>query len=518
LLIRREIAALAPSVWKDRKFREVSQLIQDCAGLYFEITTDQPWIAPGEPVISSFEIVNRSHAAIKLLQVKSAPLAFDSTLNTELKDNKLITFKTKKNLLSSSEYSDPYWLREEHSQGLFNVPNPSLIGKPENGPAVWVDYTIEVYGEKISLSTPLVYKWTDPVKGELSRPFEIVPPVLINLSQKVYVFKDVAPKTIGVLIKSNSGSAQSSTVRLVLPSGWKSEPTSAMVDLTKRGEEKKIEFVIVPGVADGTFTIQAQAEINGKTYSNSVQTIAYDHIPFQTLLPPAKSTVVRLDIKKEGQVIGYIQGAGDGVPEALRNIGYEVWEMKDEEVTPANLRKVDAVVLGVRALNTNERIRHFMPDLLDYVKNGGTMVVQYNTNSDLEVDKFSPYPLTISRDRVTEENSEVRILKLDHPVLNYPNKISADDFKGWVQERGLYFPDKWDPAYQAVLSMNDTGEKPKDGSLLIASYGSGHYIYTGLSFFRELPEGVSGAYKLFANITSLGKTPKPQRQKVKSAK
>ena len=229
---------------------------------------------------------------------------------------------------------------------------------------------------------------------------------------------------------------------------------------------------------------------------------------------------MRVDVKKEGQLIGYITGAGDEVPAALRNLGYEVWEMKNEEVTPANLKKLDAVVLGVRALNTNERLRYFMPDLLKYVENGGTLITQYNTNFDLEIekDKFSPYPLNISRERVTEENSEVRLLLPDHPALNYPNKMKAEDFNGWVQERGLYFPDKWDPKFEAVLSMNDTGEPARDGSLLVAKYGTGHYVYTGISFFRELPEGVAGAYKLFANLASLGKQPKPKNQKLKTAK
>jgi hypothetical protein len=179
--------------------------------------------------------------------------------------------------------------------------------------------------------------------------------------------------------------------------------------------------------------------------------------------------------------------------------------MKDEEVVPENLKRLDAVVLGVRALNTNGRIHFMMKDLLEYVKQGGTMVVQYNTNGDLEADNFSPYALHLSRDRVTQENSEVRILKPEHPLLNTPNKITAADFTGWIQERGLYFPDKWDPHFEAILSMNDKGENPKDGSLLVAKYGNGHYVYTGLSFFRELPEGVAGAYKLFANIVSLGK-------------
>jgi len=516
LQIRKQIQNLAPSVWKDRKFKEVSQLIQDCAGLYLEVVADQPWFAPGELVTTSFEVVNRSTTPIKLLQIRSNSLTIDSVMQADLAFNKLFNFKTKKALLASSKYSDPYWLREEHTEGLFKVPAESFIGKPENDPAVLVNFSVEIIGEKIDLSVPLIYKWTDPEKGELVRPFEIVPPVFVSLSQNVYVFKDSNPKSVSVNLKSASGNKIAGTVKPLLPEGWKSEPASIIIDLAKRGEEKKVDFMIYPAQGLGSFMIRAQVEVNSKTYTSAVQTISYDHIPFQTLLPAAKATIVKLDLKTEGQVIGYIQGAGDGIPEALRNIGYEVWEMKDDEVTPLNLKKIDAIVLGVRALNTNERIRHYMPDLLEYVKNGGTMIVQYNTNFATKVEKFSPYPLNLSRERVTEENSEVRILKPDHAALNYPNKITADDFKGWVQERGLYFPDKWDPNFEALLSMNDTGETaPKDGSLLVAKYGNGHYVYTGLSFFRELPEGVPGAYKLFANLTSLGKTPKLPAQKIK---
>jgi hypothetical protein len=258
------------------------------------------------------------------------------------------------------------------------------------------------------------------------------------------------------------------------------------------------------------------AEINGNGYDLSVQTIAYDHIPTQTLLPKAEAKIVRINLKTEGNVIGYITGAGDDVPAALRNMGYQVWEMKDDEVTAENLKKVDALVLGIRTLNTHERIRYMMNDLLEYVKGGGTMIVQYNTSNGLKTDSFSPYPLTLSRDRVTEENAEVRILKPEHPLLNSPNKISESDFAGWEQERGLYYPNKWDQNFEALLSMNDTGENPLDGSLLVAKYGTGHYVYTGLSFFRELPEGVPGAYKLFANIVSLGKPKKPESTKVKN--
>jgi hypothetical protein len=219
---------------------------------------------------------------------------------------------------------------------------------------------------------------------------------------------------------------------------------------------------------------------------------------------------------KEGSVIGYISGAGDDIPSALRNMGYEVWEMKNEEVRKENLQRLDAVVLGIRALNTNDRIQYMLPDLLDYVEQGGTLVMQYNNSNGLDAKQFSPYPVSISRNRVTEEDAAVKFLNPTNPVLNVPNKINPHDFDGWVQERGLYFPDKWDPQFTPVLSMNDTGEEPQDGSLLVAKYGKGYYIYTGLSFFRELPEGVPGAYKLFANIVSLGKPKQPEGPKVKS--
>jgi hypothetical protein len=274
----------------------------------------------------------------------------------------------------------------------------------------------------------------------------------------------------------------------------------------KDAEETK-SFKVYPAQQEISTTIKAVAEMEGRTYDLALQTITYDHIPTQTLLPKAQAAVARINLKKVGSVVGYIKGAGDDVPRALRTMGYEVWEMKNEDVTAENLKRVDAVVLGIRAVNTNERIGFMMNVLLEYVRQGGTMVAQYNTNGDLETDKFSPYPLTLSRDRVTDEEAEVRILKPGHPLLNAPNKITQKDFAGWVQERGLYFPNKWDPNFEAILSMNDPGEPPKDGSLLVATYGEGYYIYTGLSFFRELPEGVSGAYKLFANLVSARKRP-----------
>lgn len=515
--IRKALLLLEQSVWVKRKLLEVEQLIKDCTGLYLEVTTTHYMATPGESVQLSFEVINRSPASIVLEKLESKALRFDSTLSLSLKDNFPITFKSTKQIQQNLPYSAPFWLSQPHATGLYTVTDPQLIGKPENDPAIMIEAAVRIQGELIKVSVPVVHKWTDPVKGELARPFEIVPPVFANFSQSVFVLKDQTPQYVTVLVKSGSQRKMKGDVKLDLPSGWTSSPATIPFELQKINEELSLTFLVVGGSEELDASIRAIAQIEGKEFSVSYRQIQYDHIPVQTLLPPAQARALRINARKEGSVIGYIRGAGDDIPVSLRNLGYEVWEMKDEEITPANLKRVDAVVLGIRALNTNERIRYNMPTLFNYVREGGTLVVQYNTSNDLELDadKIAPYPLKLSRDRVTQEDSEVRILKPDHPLLNYPNKITPADFEGWIQERGLYFPSSWGEPFEALLSMNDKGEPARDGSLLVAPYGEGYYIYTGLSFFRELPEGVPGAYKLFANLVSAGKPKKPVAPKSK---
>ena len=508
--IRKEILILENSVWKIRKLKEVEQLIQDCLGLYIEAKANQYWISPGQEVSVNFEVINRSNVGVTLQEIKSEALSFDSTLALLLKNDVSVVFKSKKTLNVSKTYSDPYWLQQPHGLGLFSVTNKALIGKPQNDPAVTISFKLKVGEEILSLTRPMIYKWTDQVKGELWRPAEIVPPISVSLTEKVLIFSDENPRDVNVKIESASEIALHGNLTLQLPSGWRSEPASVPFKLKARGEERIVNFKLYPSKNEITSTLKGIAEVNGKTYDQAIQTIAYDHIPTQTLLPKAEAKLARINLKSEGNQIGYIRGAGDDIPTALRTMGYEVWEMRNDEVSLENLKRLDAIVLGIRALNVNERIRFVMPVLLEYVKLGGTVVVQYNTNGNIATDNFSPYPLKVSRERVTEEQAEVRILKPDHPVLNIPNKITARDFEGWVQERGLYFASEWDSNFESILSMNDVGETPKDGGLLVAKYGEGYYIYTGLSFFRQLPEGVSGSYKLFANIVSLGKTKKPK--------
>lgn len=503
--IRKEIQALEASVWKDRKLRETEQLIADCLGLYVEVTTSTFQTAPGENVKASIELLNRSGLPLQIGNAKAPALKWDSLFTAPLETNIPLVVNIRATLNADAGYSDPYWLRAPHTTGLYSVEDKNKIGMPQNPPAVMFSFDVYVGDELLALQRPLIYKWVDPVKGELWRPFEIVPPVSVNLSENVLVFGTREPKQVTLLVKSYSDQALAGTVKLILPEAWRAEPSSLAFQLSGRGGEESKTITVYPSPTEYYGSITAVATVNGKSYDRSLQIISYEHFPIQTLLPRAEAKAVRIELRKEGETVGYIRGAGDEIPSALRNMGYEVWEMNNDEITPANLKRLDAVVMGVRALNTNERSRYFMPAVLDYVKQGGTLVVQYNTNSRMETENFSPYPLKIGRERVTDENSEVRILAPRHTVMNTPNKITAADFKNWVQERGLYFPSEWDDRYQAILSMNDKGESPKNSSLLVAEYGEGYYIYTGLSFFRELPEGVPGAYKLFANLVSLGK-------------
>jgi hypothetical protein len=213
-----------------------------------------------------------------------------------------------------------------------------------------------------------------------------------------------------------------------------------------------------------------------------------------------------LDLAVRAKRIGYVPGAGDSVADALKQMGCEVTTLAGADLTTNRLKDFDAVVIGIRAFNVRTDLVSHLPDLFAFVENGGTLVEQYNRpGNDLKTDKFAPYSLRISGERVTDENATIKFLAPDHPALNTPNKITTADFEGWVQERGIYFPNQWDEHFTPILACADPGEDPKSGALLIAQYGKGYFVYTGLDFFRELPAGVPGAYRLFANLISLGK-------------
>jgi len=290
------------------------------------------------------------------------------------------------------------------------------------------------------------------------------------------------------------------TASLRLPPGWRAEPAGAAVALAAAGDEQTAEFGVFPTSAPSEGVLEAAVAAGGETFDRTSVTIDHRHIPVQTVLRPARVRVLRVDLGHDGRRIGYIMGPGDEVPGVLRQLGYEVTLLSDDDLEAAPLDRFDAVVAGVRSYNTRPALKQAQPRLLDYVSGGGTLVVQYNVGRELVTEQLGPYPFKVSRDRVTEENAPVELTAAGHPLLTTPNRITTADFAGWVQERGLYFPEGWDPAYQTVIATHDSGEKPLASGILFARFGKGAYVYTPLAFFRQLPAGVPGAIRLFANL------------------
>jgi hypothetical protein len=343
----------------------------------------------------------------------------------------------------------------------------------------------------------------DPVRGEIRRPLRVVAPVTVSFTNELQVFVPGEKRTLQV----DLGAARPGTkgvARLETPAGWQVTPAGQPFALGDAGSVNRIAFDVTAPAAPTTATLRASAEVEGKRFGHRRNEIAYDHIPAQLTQPKAELKAVSLDLAIGGRRIGYVPGAGDLVPDALLRMGYEVTPLGVTDLTRARLQEFDAVVLGIRALNTVNGLGQRLPALFAYAEDGGTVVVQYNTTNPLPNGMIAPYPLRLSRDRVTEEQAAVTLLAPEHPALTWPNRITTADFDEWVQERGLYFPDHWDDRYVPLLSAADTGEPPRSGALLVAQHGSGWFVYTGLSFFRQLPEGVPGAYRLFANLVSLG--------------
>ncbi|MBI1225777.1 MAG: LmbE family protein [Bacteroidetes bacterium] len=501
----KKIEALPDGYWRKVKLAEIKRVITNCLGLFVEATASDFSATPGQEVDLTLEAINRSKEPVVLQSVRYQPLRLDSTLNVELSSNKDFSFKKKLNLPSNLTYTSAYWLDENYELGMYTVKDQALRGLPETPHQFKIEFSFLIENQPFTLEREVIYKKDDDVKGEVYRPFEVTPPVFVNMADEALIFANATPRSVGVLVKSGAPNLNGK-VSLNCPTGWRAEPTAIDFNLKLKGEEQLVTFQVFPPSANSEGKINPVATVDGHIYTKSLISIEYDHIPAQTLLLPAEVKVARTDLKRAGDRIGYIMGAGDKVPEGLRQVGYKVDLLEDRDITLENLKKYDAVVIGVRAYNTVERLKFHQSQLFDYTKQGGTVVVQYNTAGTLIPDtEITPYKLKISRDRTTVEDAEVRFLAPENEVLNFPNKITTKDFDGWVQERGLYFPNEWGPEFIPILSCNDPGEPARDGSLLIAKYGDGYYVYTGLSFFRELPAGVPGAYRLFANLIGLRK-------------
>jgi len=496
--------ALPDSYWKKVKMEDIQSVIYDCLGMFLDATAADFSATPGEGTELKIEAITRTGSNIVLKSIDYLPMAMDTIINATLAPNEGIIFNKKITFPKRLNFTNPYWLTEKGTYGMYKVTDQKLIGLPETPRDLRVRFNFEINKRPFYFDRNIVYKKTDPVKGEVYRPFEITPPVFTNITNKVFVFPDQEGRSVEVLVKAGRKNLKG-ILKLAHPNDWKIEPVSINFDLTQKGEEETFSFTLYPPEGQSVGLVSPIATVDGKFYTKGINVIDYDHIPTQTVFQNDEAKVVKIDLKKAGDRIGYIMGAGDKIPESLKQIGYRVDLLEDNDIRVDKLKKYDAVIVGIRAYNTNERIKFEQPKLMEYVKNGGTVIVQYNTAHRLKTKNLGPYPFSLSRKRVSVEEAEVRILKPDHSVINYPNKITQADFDDWVQERGLYFPDEWDEHYEAILSSNDPGEPANDGGLLVAKYGKGHFIYSGYSWFRELPAGVPGAYRLFTNLISIGK-------------
>jgi LmbE family N-acetylglucosaminyl deacetylase len=475
----------------------LDDLILACAGIWLESAAANSAYALNQPINVKIQGIARVKPGFSL------PVSVEETNSGaafELAPNKFVS-QDKDISTTNIGLTQPYWLEKQHPLGTFVVDSLSKIGLAENPIGLSALFKVKIGDQVIEKKRPVVYKYTDQVRGEIYQPLVIAPPVTATLSEKAFIFNGNEPKRISVQLKSFKDNA-SGVIAPQVPSGWKVSPQKTDFTLARKGEEQVLEFTVTPAgnTSGGNFLLDVI--VDGQTFHKGLRVIDYEHIPVQTLFPFAEARMDKIDLKLAGKRIGYIAGAGDLVPESLKQIGYEVVNLTENQVLNADLSGFDAIVTGVRLYNVNEHIRSMQPKLMKYVENGGTLLVQYNVNNPLKIENIGPYPFRLSRDRVTEEDAKVTVLAPNHPILNYPNQITVKDFEGWIQERGLYFVTDADQKYTPVFSMNDSGESAKNGSLIVADYGKGRFVYTGLSFFRQLPAGVPGAYRLFVNLIS----------------
>ena len=497
-----EMEKHSDNYWITEKKKELLNVIRSAAGLWIEATADNYAYSRGSEIKVNAGIVNRSDYPLKLERINISYLKNDELINQNLPKGDFISQDYSIKLPNDISITQPYWLKNKSEKFRYSVDDQQLIGKPENDPALTTEFTLSSTDGNITLITPVLYRWNDPVEGEKYRPIEIIPKVTISLQDKIYLFPTNDERVIVFSIKNNNDSFKGK-VRLNIPESWGVPSDEIPISFEEKGEEKQVSNVITPPkqAEETEFTIEVISE--NEIYNKEMVTISYSHIPTQTLFPSASGKLIRLKTEKVISSIGYLNGSGDDIPKYLTQLGYKVEMLTDVQLENGKLN-YDAIVTGIRAYNTRDRLQALNKKLLDYVYNGGTLVVQYNTNRNLATDEIGPYPFSLSRNRVTDEEATVTFLKPEHQLLNYPNKITEKDFEGWIQERGLYFPDNIDPRYETILAMHDKGESPLKEGLIFANYGKGVFIYTSLSFFRQLPAGVPGAYRLFINLISAG--------------
>ncbi len=512
LEIRQKLGALRIDPLITDKQAQLDRILQSCLGLTVRTTAESSDVVPGEPV--ALETSARIDSEVPVRWVCTS--AWDSPpvplmqhgppAGTLLLLGERMTKQTAATVPARLPVTQPYWLREDGAAGVSRVAHSPLIGLPENPPALAVEHHFAIGGQTLIITDEVVR--APGATGGHRRRLDVIPPVSLTFASEVLLVAPGAEKPVEVEVTAARAGAKGA-LRLEVPAGWSVWPAARNFQLAAAGDQTRLTFTLAASAPTAAGKIVASAEIGGRRYSHRRIELRYEHLPVQLLQPPATARLVSIAAKTESRLVGYLPGAGDSVAEAIEQLGCSVRPLTGADLTPEKLAGLDAVVIGVRAFNERDDLEHNLPGLFAWVEQGGTVIAQYNRPGG-SLAPLGPYPLSLQGSapahRVTDETAPVTFLAPDDPVLNTPNKITAADFDGWVQERGAYFPGQWDEAhYTAVLAMSDPGETQPPGALLVAKHGKGHYVYTSLSFFRQLPAGVPGAYRLFANLLSLGK-------------
>ncbi len=500
LQARAALAVLPDEVRVRDGRRKLDEVIAAAAGVFVRATAARPAAAPGDTIPVKVELLSRRLAGLKVRRVEfpgGATRQVDGPLPLEQK----VELEADVAISADAAVSAPYWLAVDATDGHETVEDARLIGEPTGPPPLSVRVELELDGATIALDTPVVHSWTDRVHGERLRTFRIVPPATVTPLRRAAMLTNGAAATVAVRVVAGRDAVRGD-VALELPDGWRSEPPRAEVDLAKAGEEVVVSFAVSGPTGGTAIEVRPVFAAGGRRWSYRQDVIDYPHIPLQLVLQPATVHLVPLSIEVPAGLIGYVPGSGDTIADDLRSIGVDVETVGDEMLRGGDLGRYAAILVGIRAYNTSAVLRAAHARLMRYVEDGGTVVVQYNTHTEwqpLDTD-VGPYPLRIDRGRITDETAAMTPVEADDPLLQRPNRIAAADFDGWVQERGLYFAGTWDDRYRPVFRIADPDEEPLLGGLLVAQHGRGRYVYTGLAFFRQLPAGVPGAYRLLTNL------------------
>ncbi len=502
LELRKEIETVKNSYWRTQKLEELDAIILHCAGIMAELTTKQAEATRGATLPFTLRMIARCDNSVRIKSIKWPE--GDTAVNIRLGADTLYTIDHSITIPASAQITEPYWLSQRYTGDHFTIPSDEVRGYPEAPNTLTATVQVKIKDTYFDIKVPLSYKKLDPTHGDMIEQLRIVPAASIDFTSgnllmmqpdgsikaEVHIrpFKNIQHATVKVFGNMLAASVEDINLQ---------KGTDTTIILTIPADKTKN--------ISADFTLFAELTAGADYVNKKQNVIQYEHIPTLQYFTPTGIKVLKPNWKSTAKRIGYISGAGDLTANILSLAGLQVDVLKTEDINVEKLKKYDAILVGVRAVNTEKRMDQWMHTLLDYTKAGGTLVMQYNTLQDMSTTNIGPYPLTLTSQRTTEEDAKVDFLLPTHKLLNTPNKITDEDFAGWVQERGLYYPVKYDDKYEALFSMHDTNEKPLAGATLYAPYGKGHYIYTSLSFFRQLPAGNKGAIRLMMNMLSAGK-------------